>query len=328
MRLLARAPAAAPLGTSGVLPAVLVGLAGLAVWNVVRAHAAERRNPPVGRFLRAGGLRWHVVDLNPTAPGRPVLMLHGNGAQVDDLLSTGIPETLAATRRVVLLDRPGFGHTHRPWPRVPDAASQARAVADAISTLGLDRPVVVGHSWGGLVATALGVHHPGSVGGLVLLSGYHVPEQRLDALLTTGPAIPVIGDFVRYTIQPFIADLIVRRAKARIFEPWPIPPGFDAAVPDEMIRRPGALRAAAGDGLTMRSSAEKLGPHHGGLRMPVAILAGAEDRIVDPDTHSRALHRAVPGSTLRILPGVGHMMHHAVPDAVVAAVEEVEGHAA
>jgi pimeloyl-ACP methyl ester carboxylesterase len=62
---------------------------------------------------------------------------------------------------------------------------------------------------------------------------------------------------------------------------------------------------------------------YGQLRPPVAIVAGAEDRIVNPGLHSLRLHREVPGSGLRLVPGQGHMVHHGAAGVVTAAVEAV-----
>lgn len=58
--------------------------------------------------------------------------------------------------------------------------------------------------------------------------------------------------------------------------------------------------------------------------MPVAIVAGADDKVIDVDAHSARLHRELAGSTLAIVRGAGHMVHHAAPDGVVAAVDGLE----
>jgi pimeloyl-ACP methyl ester carboxylesterase len=60
--------------------------------------------------------------------------------------------------------------------------------------------------------------------------------------------------------------------------------------------------------------------------MPVAIIAGEEDRVVDIDKQSARLHREVPQSTLRRIRGVGHMVHQSATEAVMAAIEEAAAH--
>src|SRR5690242_10534422 len=102
---------------------------------------------------------------------------------------------LAAGRqcRVVAFDRPSFG-----------VQQPARSVRCGL----LRRPVVVGHSWGTLVALALALDHPEAVSGLILLSGYYHPTLRADVPLFSIPAIPVIGHLIRYTVGPFFGSAL------------------------------------------------------------------------------------------------------------------------
>jgi pimeloyl-ACP methyl ester carboxylesterase len=58
--------------------------------------------------------------------------------------------------------------------------------------------------------------------------------------------------------------------------------------------------------------------------MPVVIMAGTKDRVVDVK-QPRRLHAQIQQSTLRLVPGVGHMLHYAVPEAVAEAIEEAGG---
>jgi pimeloyl-ACP methyl ester carboxylesterase len=55
--------------------------------------------------------------------------------------------------------------------------------------------------------------------------------------------------------------------------------------------------------------------------MPVVIMAGTRDRIVDHRKHTVRLHQMIAQSARRLVPGVGHMLHHAVPEQVVEAIE-------
>jgi pimeloyl-ACP methyl ester carboxylesterase len=87
------------------------------------------------------------------------------------------------TYRVIIFDRPGFGHSERPRGRVWTAAEQAELLHKALLQLGVERPVVVGHSWGTLVALALAVRHLADIAGLALLSGYYFWTLRPDVVL-------------------------------------------------------------------------------------------------------------------------------------------------
>jgi pimeloyl-ACP methyl ester carboxylesterase len=60
------------------------------------------------------------------------------------------------------------------------------------------------------------------------------------------------------------------------------------------------------------------------LKMPVDIIAGEGDRIIDIDEQSARLHREIPQSKFYRLPGVGHMVHQTAPDALMVAINDLK----
>lgn len=314
-------------GGLGVALASVAAVAGLVLQNRADARRAEREHPPRGRFLEAGGVRLHLLDSGGGAQAKaPVVLLHGNAVDAEDMVASGVFDRLAAGRRVIAFDRPGFGHSDRPRDRAWTATAQAAVIAEAIDRLGLERPpVVVGHSWGALLALTLALEHPRQVAGLVLLSGYYFPTLRADVVAFSPPAIPVIGDALRWTLGPPAGRRMARAMIPLMFRPAAVPPGFLEAVPVELMVRPSQIRAASEDAAAMIPGAEaiqeRLATFDAGK---VAILAGEGDRIVDVGRQAIRLHKALPGSGLRILHGLGHMLHHGAPEAVVEAVEAVE----
>jgi pimeloyl-ACP methyl ester carboxylesterase len=110
----------------------------------------------------------------------------------DDWNTSGVAELLLRSYRVIIFDRPGFGYSERPRGQLWTAAQQAELLYKALRQLGVERPVVVGHSWGTIVALALAERHRADVAGLVLLSGYYFWTLRPDALLVLAGALPVV----------------------------------------------------------------------------------------------------------------------------------------
>lgn len=292
-----------------------------ALYQREKARRAERRHPPLGRLLDIGGVELHVLERGRGNP--PVVLLHGNGAMVEDFALSGVMDRAAARHRTIAFDRPGFGHSTRPRDRVWTPQAQAAVLLEGFARLGIERPVVLGHSWGTLVALALALDHPEAVRGLVLLSGYYFPTVRADVALFSPPAIPGVGDAIRYTVAPPLGRLIAPKVIRRMFEPAPVAPRFAEGFPVEMALRPWQIRAYAEDTAMMIAAAAALHGRYGELRMPVAILAGEGDRIADPRRQAERLHREVPGSSLALVPGEGHMLHHGAPDLVAAAIESV-----
>jgi pimeloyl-ACP methyl ester carboxylesterase len=177
---------------------------------------------------------------------------------------------------------------------------------------------VLGHSWGASVAIALALRDPTLVTRLILASGYYYPTVRTDVLFSW-QAMPVIGDILSQTLSPILARLTWPALMKKIFEPSVIPRKF-AGFPKEMALRPSQLRASAAESALMVPAAFALHKNYAALTMPVAIIAGEDDKLVDTDKQSARLHDDVPQSTLRRVPGVGHMVHQSATDAVMAAI--------
>ena len=289
--------------------------------NYAAARWAERRNPPKGTFVEVDGVRMHYSD---RGSGRSVVLVHGNAVTGDDYNTSGVAERLLGTCRVVIFDRPGFGYSERPRWRPWAAFEQAELLHKALKRLGVERPVVVGHSWGTLVALALAIRHPTDTAGLVLLSGYYFPAFRLDALMVAPGATPVLGDILRYTVSPLFGWLTMPLTKRVMFAPAPVTDRFKAEYSNAMALRPWQIRATCVDGAVMVPSARSVQPHYGKLAMPVAIMAGDGDKIVSYHLAER-LQAAIPGSTLRVIMGAGHMVHHVATDEVVATILAVAG---
>ena len=165
------------LGAAALTAAAILGTTALV--NARRARQAERNNPPAGHFLDIEGVGLHYLE---RGEGPPLVLLHGNGVMVQDFEISGIIERLAQQYRVIAFDRPGFGHTNRPRSRSWTPAAQAEVVHKALAHLNIKQAIVVGHSWGTLVALSLALDHPADVRTLVLLSGYYFPTFRGDAL--------------------------------------------------------------------------------------------------------------------------------------------------
>jgi pimeloyl-ACP methyl ester carboxylesterase len=309
----------APRGLAPAVMAAGAAAAGLAaVVNYRRARAAERAHPPIGRFLEVDGIDVHYIE---KGEGPPLVFLHGNGASVEDFVLSGLMDRLAENHRVIAIDRPGSGYTGRPRARVWTAAAQAALLRRAVQRLGVQRPIVMGHSWGAVVAMAWALAHQEELAGVVLMSGYYYPTFRRDVLVLSPPGIPVIGDVMRYTISPPLSRLIAPKLIEAVFAPCPVPQRFAEGFPLELSLRPSQLRASAQDLGFMIPWAALHQKRYGELRLPVMIITGAADRIITAARQSIRLHRDIPHSTLRVLPGLGHMIHYFAQDEIAVSVE-------
>jgi pimeloyl-ACP methyl ester carboxylesterase len=301
---------------------LLVGAAMAATALVVRykKQQAERDNPPIGKFIEVDDVRLHYIE---RGQGQPLVLLHGNGTMIQDFDLSGVVDLASEHYRVIVFDRPGYGYSTRPrggksW----NPKAQADLLHKALQHLHVERPIVVGHSWGTLVALSLALSYPAYVHSLVLLSGYYFPTVRLDVPLLSPPAIPVLGDIIRYTISPLLGRMMWPGLLRIMFGPPAVPEQF-RPFPVWMALRPKQLRASAAESGLMLPAVFALRHRYNELTLPVTIMAGADDRFVSATRHSAGLHKELPQSELRLVPGAGHMVHQLVPREVMAVIDSM-----
>ena len=304
-----------PIGRT--LTASAIALGALAVANHLMARSAERRHPPQGSFIEVGGVRLHYTD---RGEGSPVVLIHGNMVTGEDYNTSGLAEILEERHRVITFDRPGFGHSKRPRGRIWTADKQADLLHEALQRLGVIRPVIVGHSWGAIVALAMAVRYEADVAGVVVLSGYYFWTFRPDVLLVGIGALPIIGDFLRYTISPLLNWMLMPVVKHGLFSPGAVPARFNEEFSTAMAIRPSQISATAEDGALMIPSAVALQDHFKDLALPVFIMAGESDKVVFK-RRAEQLRAAIKGSVLHVVQGAGHMIHYQATRQVAEAVE-------
>ncbi|MES2900327.1 MAG: alpha/beta hydrolase [Pseudomonadota bacterium] len=308
---------------SGWQTAALLGIAGLAasmLYVQAKKTSSEKANPPQGKFVDVDGVRLHYIE---RGHGQALVLLHGNGLFAGDFELSGLLDQSARPYRVIAFDRPGFGYSERPGGTTWTPEEQARLIYKALHLIGVERPIVIGHSWGTLVTLALALDYPKYIRGITLVSGYYYPSPRIDAMLLATPALPGIGQLLRYTVAPLVGRLMWPGLVKKMFGPAPVPERF-RELPVWMTLRPTQLQASAAESGLMVAAAERLSERYRELVMPVTVIAGSEDQIVDPGHNAQRFHNEVRHSELIIEPGVGHMAHYADPALILDAVARIE----
>jgi pimeloyl-ACP methyl ester carboxylesterase len=304
------------------LAASATATAGLAAFNIVRARQATETNPPLGEFIAVDGVDLHYLA---QGSGAAVLLLHGNGTSIEDWVASGVLGSLANSHRVLAFDRPGFGHSSRPRSTLWTPVAQARLIAKALDKLGEKKVTVVGHSFGTLVALALAAKRPDLVTSLVLIAGYYHPSARIAVAFAAPPALPVVGDVIRYTASPLVGAAAKPAMEKQMFAPAPVSKGWREQFPFAMTLRPGQIRAAAADAALMIPAAAALAERRPKSGLPLTIIAGRGDKVVDQESQSARLAEEMEGSELLLIEGAGHMVHHTASKKVVDAIKAAVG---
>jgi pimeloyl-ACP methyl ester carboxylesterase len=308
--------------------AVVVLLLGVgAAVTFIGARLIERAYPPRGRLIEIDGLRQHVVELGESAgagDAPAIVLLHGAGCNLEDM-RLALGERLASRYRVILLDRPGLGWSERRGGEGSSPTYQAAMLNAVLDRLDVGRAIVVGHSWGGLLALTFALDHPRRAAGLVVIAPPTHPWLGHSTWLNSGFALPIVGWLFVHTLTlPFGAVLIAPGFR-NAFRPQSPPHGYMKRSGAWLLLRPATLRANAADIGGLKPFLKRQAERYGALAAPTVVITGDRDTVVSPRHHAMRLAAAVPGVRLEILPGFGHLLHHAAADRIVAAVDELMG---
>lgn len=310
-----------------LLIAVGLSLAALALavaWLAARHEArAEASHPPQGQILDIGGHRVHALVMGS---GPDLVLIHGASGNLRDMTFSLAPR-LAERYRVIAIDRPGLGYTDRINRSGASIAQQAELLMQTARHLGAERPIVLGHSYGGAVALAWAAYYPEDLSALIAVSSpsmswttaldplYRVTSSWLGGAL----AVPLI--------TAFVPDSRVDEAVESIFAPQPVPEGYAAHVGTGLTLRRVSLRANADQRASLLDEIIALQPFYAQIAVPTELVHGSADTTVGLSIHSEKLVDRIPGAVLTRLPGIGHMPHHVAEDAVVAAIDRAAARA-
>ena len=293
------------LALVGIL-ALVVAILALFTWYTARK--VESLLPPKGRFIDVPGARLHIREFGDAgADGPAILMIHGLAGQLSHY-TYGVAGKLSARHRVIVVDRPGSGHSVRAADASADLSTQASALAALMRTLGLGPAFVVGHSLGGAVALTLALEHPQSVAGLALLAPLtHIREDVPPVFKSLTIESPFVRKLVAWTLA---VPASIKNSKATldmVFGPEAVPKDFATKGGGLLGLRPAAFLSASSDLQALPARLPQVQERYGELRVPLSVLYGKDDRILDWKANGQALVDKVPGARLELIEG-GHML--------------------
>ncbi len=292
-----------------LLAVVVCGLIGFAAYVARRVEIAE---PPVGRFLDLDGQRIHYID---EGAGPPLFLIHGLGGQLRNF-TYALAGRLANEFRVIAVDRPGSGYSPRPPGADARLRAQAQLLAKVIGALKLDRPLVVGHSMGGALALAIGLDHPECSSGLALVAPLtQVVETTPAAFRGLEIRSPLMRWIVAWTLAAPAGILNADRVLKAVFAPEQVPADFVRLGGGSLGLRPRSFYATSTEMQAINDGFAEMIRRYPSLTIPVGILFGEGDQILDCRAQGQATKDQIPGLDLELIEG-GHMLPVTAPDAV------------
>ncbi len=299
--------------------AIVADLAGCVGYRATtREAAAIATSPPSGQFVTINGSKVHY-EVKGTGPD--LILIHGALGNLRDM-TFDLRDKLTNRYRVIAFDRPGFGYSD-PLPN-GDASliGQALLLQKAAKEIGVTNPIVMGHSYGGAVAMSWAVH-PDILppAALVLVSAPTLPWPGTIDILYRVTGTPVGAALVVPLITAFVTDDYLNKSVTSIFKPNLVPAGYEAFVGAGMTLRRTSLRANGKQVNTLRDQLVAMEPAYPTVTLPVELVHGDADTSVPLTVHALPLSKILPNAMLTVVQGAGHMLHHANPEAVIAAID-------
>lgn len=293
------------------LLAVLIG--GLPLWTQLGGWHLEHTHPAQGEFIEVDGYRLHY---RLQGEGRPILLVHGANANLEDFGASLMP-LLAREHRVLAFDRPGYGHSTRPrddeWL---DPGRQARLLLDAAAELGIERPLLVGHSWAGSVVMSALLHMPERISGGVLLAGAVGHWAGSLGWTYELASVPVLRELFAYSLVLPAGQFMLDSALENVHAPNPVPPDYSENIDAELALRPATFLHNARDMNRLSVYLQSLSRDYDRIDAPLLLIHGEDDELVPFWNHGQRLLPLLPQAEVELLPGVGHAPHHAEPQRV------------
>lgn len=256
--------------------------------------------------------------------GLPVVFVHGsNGSMQDFRLS--VMDEVAKDFHAIAFDRPGHGYSERqPGPQAGTAV-HGRMISEAWRRLGVEKPILVGHSSAGAVLMDIAVNHPEEVSAIVLINGV-VHSEGLDKVPINGLyrwlRKKVIGKIlIWYAVIPLMSMFSGTMLRF-MFAPDPVPDVY-ARVGVSLALRPESMRNEGEDLLCLAATLKDIESKYGQVKMPMVIISGEKDGVVPAGTNSLRLAEEIPSSLMMRLPGAGHLAMFGRDEEIAAAIAKV-----
>jgi len=306
-----------------VLALFFLFVAGLVAFTAFTARRVEKILPPRGKFLELDGARIHYLD---KGSGPPIVLVHGLGGQMGNF-AYGVIEQLINDFRVVVIDRPGSGYSTRASDEGAHLGAQAAYVAQFIRKLGLERPLLVGHSLGGAISLRVALDHPETISGLALIAPLtHVPPHVPEPFRPLDIDSKLLRRLLAWTVATPVGILRGPAVVKQIFQPEPVPADFPIRGGGILGLRPRSFYNVSADLVAADADLASMAEHYPNIRMPVSILYGTSDNILDYRFHGESMQCKLPQLQLKLLEGAGHMLPVSAPETTAAFLREAASH--
>jgi pimeloyl-ACP methyl ester carboxylesterase len=261
---------------------------------------------PAFEWLDVDGERIHYRSMGE---GPPIVLVHGLGGQMKNFDYLPLQQ-LAEHHRVVLVDRPGSGLSPRRDDRNAGIGAQGRLVSGFIRAMKFAQPpLLVGHSLGGAISLSTALQDPDCVAGVALIAPLtHFSPDVPAPFRAMAIRTPWLRRLFAQVLAAPLAILNSRKTVDLVFGPEPAPKDFPFRGGGLLSLRPGNFYGSSTDMCAVEDDLPRQEKRYEELRLPVFMLFGDADRVLDWKMQGEGLAAKVPQLKLELVPGAGHML--------------------
>ena len=228
--------------------ALLAPLAAAIGYSTYKARQFEQAYPNIGELTDVGGYRMNAVHIErPENADLPALVfIHGaSGNLLDQVVA--FRAALEGRAEMLFVDRPGHGYSERGGPENAVPSGQADAIARLMEKRGIEKAIIVGHSFGGAITAAFGLRHPDKTSGLLFLApATHPWPGGIDWYYHVA-TVPIVGWLFNHAIVVPLGLSRLERGTRNVFRPNPRPADYIEKTGPSLVLRPGAFQNNAAD---------------------------------------------------------------------------------
>lgn len=284
----------------------------------------KRTHLPQGEFADINGTKVHYIDLKPKADTglKPIVLIHGASANLLDM-KIALGDRLSKTRRVIMVDRAGHGFSERP-ENGHLLTEQTKLINGLVHDLGLNKPIVLGQSFGGVTSLNYALEYPEDLSALVLIAPVSHEWPGAPAGHHKLSVNPVLGPIFRRTLIPLYVKLQGKSLIDGAFWPLQPPENYYDNSGTALLFRPHEFKYDSQDRVHLLAQIKQQQSRYGEIQVPTRIITGSRDVSVSPTLHSMALEREIPNVKFTLLMGIGHPLHHAAQDEIEKNISDID----
>lgn len=294
-----------------VIISLLLGLP--YAYTQISINEIENKYPPLGSYKKIDNINIHYTDIGS---GPLVVLLHSQPANERQFYL--LKERLKKNYRVISIDRPGMGYSDGPKEKTKKRLSiQANLIAKLIKDITQEKPLIIGHSYGGALALAYALKSEIDLKGLILVNtaSHAWPSDKV-WLPFKIISSPIIGNVFVNTFAMIYGKTTIDQSANDNF-PGNLPSkNYIDNVAGELTLRPKTLKSYAWDAINLREALKEQSKKYKNINLPVTIIAGINDRVTPNKIHSFQLHQDIRHSRLIKVDEVEHSIPELMPEVI------------